>query len=65
MLIRIEKRKGILTWEDAHEAGSIEEAERVFVALRRQGYAVIPRDEHGVEYCMNTEGRLVPRPESC
>jgi hypothetical protein len=64
MRIRIEKRKGILAYADAHEADSIEEAERICVALSRQGFCVFPRDENGVEYGMNTQGRLVPKPGS-
>lgn len=49
MKIILEKSKGVLTWVNAHEANSLEEAGRIYVALSRQGFTVIPRDESGVE----------------
>jgi hypothetical protein len=31
------------------------------VALNRQGFTVIPRDENCVEYAMSADGRLTPK----
>lgn len=49
-------------WGNSHSANSESRALRKHDALLRQGYAVIIRDRHGVEYWVDSVGRLRPKP---